>query len=280
MTAQEIQKFVERPTPRCVPRGVLRAADRGRRLHLRFFLGTVFFLIGLVSILFYRVWALPADYLMDVGIMKTADGVIVGWKRTFISHSAGKGKEKITTRLYRVEARIPTPNGEVTAYCYAYGRGRIPGWGQIPESMNELDTDAFVRLKEPFPVVVEYIPRYPNLARAVGSRLASCDYVEGLEYLVIFLLGTVLCCNGWYRFRRLKRLLAEGRFTSGHIIKVTRRVVSVSYNDQFGAKRTGSLLSDPALMAACSQWGAEHHSVGLLYLPGREDVFITDLLVV
>ena len=56
--------------------------------------------------------------------------------------------------IYRVNVLYHTPDGEITAVCYARDVKSIPGWGLNPEDQSEQDAGAFVRLKEPFPVIV------------------------------------------------------------------------------------------------------------------------------
>ena len=92
------------------------------------------------------------------------------------------------------------------------------------------------------------------------------------------------------RYRRFKRLLAEGKYVTGclmaievvkenYIEKLTNaRTVVVWFRDRHGLSRkySSALLSNNAV-TVCRQWIREGRSVGLLCLPDQNEAIITDL---
>ena len=276
MTPEEISKFVNRPAPRDIPKNVWRAAGKPLVFYA---LGAFGFLIFLLFFLFLRAWMLPGDILLDIGNKKVTQGVVIGHeplsKLNSVSGNRTGGK---ITRVYRVSVRFPARNGEVTANCYAYDDDK--------KIYNTAVNDE---------VVVEYIPWYPSIARATGARLSLVYYSSEVMQFILMLFGLAGCCYVWYRRRRLKRLLANGRFASGRVLEIDldwwkkhrfrARIYSihqflpgvVSFNDQYGAARTGRYYAPISTLEIYNRWAAAGRAVGLLYLPGRKDVAVTDL---
>jgi hypothetical protein len=283
MTLQEISDFVHRPVPRVVPRSVFRAATRENPLRWLFLFGAVFLLFGLFVCWVFQAWSGVGDILLNIGNEKTTNGAIVGWERTSAS-VGGSRRGGGFTPVYRVDIRFFTPNKEVAAQCYVTGIRSIPGWGQIPESRNERASNASVRLKEPFPVTVEYVPWYPSLSRAVDTRASLIGYF-GLVIFIFPLVGIAICVHSWYCRRRTKRLLAEGQYVTGRVTRILTRTARrskhfeavVSFDDQNGVERTGFCPVLYRAYSECNRWITEDRSVGLLYLPDRENVLIPDL---
>ena len=80
--------------------------------------------------------------------------------------------------------------------------------------------------------------------------------------------------------KKLKRLLAEGCFVTGHIEPFMDKssFAVVSFSDQYDATQVGYCIVRRRAKTACRKWAAEGRSVGLLYLPpNKNDVLITDL---
>jgi hypothetical protein len=118
--------------------------------------------------------------------------------------------------------------------------------------------------------------------------------VESIELVIpflFFLSAGILFITYWYNRRGIKHLLAEGLFVTGLATEVklwqkgrrwtadiadTYKVI-VSFSDQYGATQAGRYLIEEHDLPTCSQWADEKRSVGLLYLPNRQDVLITDL---
>lgn len=286
ITSQEISKFVAQPTPRDVPKNILHAAGApsyflatlmGLLLILSFFLVTFLFsLMGLHS----QHGGLAGDFLLNIG-KRTAQGIVIDWE----GREARFARWPAPRLYYRVGISFHTSDGEITTDCYVTDRRSIPGWGQIPESRIEQTFGAIVRLKEPFPVIIEYAPWDPSIARAVGTQ---ASLMSAVFYLVFFsVLGTIPLTYAmfWYIRKKLKRTLAEGLFAMGRVSEVcsTKEAglkVSVSFTDQDGKARTGYRTVTKRVEDTCRKWKADDREVGLLYLPGREDVIITDLWVV
>ena len=102
--------------------------------------------------------------------------------------------------------------------------------------------------------------------------------------LILFLI----CTLGWLGLRRMKGPLREGRFVTGCVSEIRRARmlwilplpdfdVIVTFSDQYGAMRTGRKKILQHAYPTCRQWFDENRLVGLLYLPGKKEVFITDL---
>jgi len=109
-----------------------------------------------------------------------------------------------------------------------------------------------------------------------------------------FSLLCLLCVYYWRLRRRLIKLLTEGQFTRGRVVEMDsnyrfleRNKITayfggaVSFRDQYGLERTESIIfiTRRDRLEACRRWRADGRSVGLLYLPDRKDIAVTDLLL-
>ena len=286
MTPQEIQDFVRQPTPRKIPKNVWRKTTK---LHNLWHYIAVFGLFMLVLAISYL---MAGTILLDIGNKKTTQGAIIGWERR--SLKAGK-HHKEGKPYYRVSIRFSTPSGEVVANCYVYDQEIFPGWGQIPESRDEQVANAFVSLKEPFPVAVEYVPWYPSFARMAGTQaytpFTSCGSFSPLsQYLlaltVIFIVSALLLGECRRVRRETKHLLAEGLFAISHgkpSLHSFRGTIPswaiVSFSDLDGVKREGRCDLSPREGKMCIKLHEKRLPgyVGLLYLPYMKNIVITDL---
>ena len=283
ITLQEISDFVNQPTLRKIPRDVWSAVTKDTRINYVYFFGINLLLIVLVFLWLLFIGKLPGHILLDIANKKTEHGTIIGWER------AGQESAHSERKRYRVTFRFSIPTVDVTANCYVDGIKNIPGWGQIPESLNEQASSVFVRLKEPFPVVVEYAPWHPSLARVVGTRFSSFGYGAWLCFSAVFLIFAQL--GGWgfclsLRERKItKRPLSEGRFATGRVLEIRVKGEPIPpksfdgivlFRDQYGAEQADSFHVQYSA-TKWRRWAEEDRSVGLLYLPDLEKVLITDL---
>jgi len=255
MTSREISEFVNQPVPRKVPGKFFRAAIDKKINVVNYKL--MFILIFALLFYMYLVrWSMFSDILLDRGYKDTAQGAI-----TSMTREGGR---------YRLYIRFHTPGGEIEANCYVSHRRDIPGWGVIPETLNE-----------PFPVTIEYIPWRPSVARAVGTRSSDSAYFLNLiRFIMLFALICVLF-RIFLDFRRIKRLLSKGLFAAGHIYKYVIQgnssSFSVNFIDQRGMKQTTFFTVPNSASSACRKWADENRSIGLLYLPGKDKILVTDL---
>ena len=291
MISQEISEFVNQPTPRKVPNNIFLAATNESDHHT-YKWALIIILVLLFAIYLFR-WSIFSDILLDVGDKEMAQGSITAMSRSVTR--AGS--------CYRLRIHFQTPNGVVETTCYVSHRRNIPGWGVIPETRNNPNLlHKNLRLEEPFPVIIEYIPWRPSAARAVGTRSSSFTYFSNLVPFVLILGGIYMAFGASLRLRRVKRLLSKGLFTTGRLsISATQENLSsfsmirqllpawyifgssskkciVNFTDQRGMRREGSYIPvDNNDSWVLCQWVSEGRSVGLLYMPDQEKVIITDL---
>ena len=112
-------------------------------------------------------------------------------------------------------------------------------------------------------------------------------YLQITRFINVFLLFLLVSfleygCYYWYFRKRLIRLLSEGRFATGRIVERGSMFKvffygEIQFSDQNSAVRTDKVVRRDARIAVCRQWAAEQRPVGLLYLPDRKDIVITDL---
>ena len=303
ITSQEISNFVNQPTPRKIPKNVLRAVDD----KFSRYLAGLFILIFSALTLF--VLYAGKFILLDIGSNKTVQGVLIGWRLYEV--------QEFNISCYHLVVRYPAPKGELTADCYVDFRENIPGWGKIPESLSYQDSDDFIHLSTPFPVIVEYVSIFPTVGRAVGTR-GTPDADALSEFWVVlyscFWLMLTPFVVRWYFFRKKKQLLVKGYFTTGLISEpktddedtakslknkfiafmkfmltpvalfikpideMGYKIALVWFNDQHGKKQTGMCkVRTKRDKEKCRQLFKSDRPVGILYLPDSLEIFITDL---
>ena len=278
MTSQEIAEFVNQPTPRKVPGKVFNAViNKDERNFCMLLCGLALMIILLIII--YGNF-LVSDMLLDIGNKMTEQGTIT----SMLQISSGRSPIR-----YRLTMRFTTPDGVVETSCYVSHRNAIPGWGIIPETRNNPDLRRRLSLRTPFPVTVEYIPWYPSLARAVGTRSSPDSYFLNFIYITTISIATFLLFIMFRGFRRTKRLLREGLFTTkGRVLEfaeqrnIFKRLMCkhsffVSFIGQHGERREGVCTVTEDSYSACARWADNGGPVNLLYLPDRNEVIITDL---
>ena len=278
VTHQEITNFINQPTPRKIPKNILHAVEN-KNSHKLFlvFKGLLIFSVLLLTLsLFFE----ENHILLNI-LSNKVQGVIIGWERI--------EKQETKISYYRMGISYPTPNGELTASCYVDFKENIPGWGQIPESLNDQASNDFVRLSTPFPVIVEYATLSHYVARAVGTRSTpNADYYIlsliqlTLGFLMILFISIV---DINIHLQNDKQLLTKGYFTTGHVCEPKKQnllliIVSVWFNDQLGKRQTGMcIVRTKRDKEKCRQLYADDRPVGLMYLPDRLYILITDLLL-
>ena len=283
INSQDISRFVYQSKPRDVPKNILLAAGAPSYLiatiiEFGSILGTLL-ICSLLSLGSPQLGGFTRDIMLNIG-KNTTQGNIIDWERRQ-ERRTGRGSSLLPQVYYRIGISFSTISGEITADCYVTVRESIPGWGLIPESRNIQASDAGVRLREPFPITIEYASWAPSIARAVGTQ-ASLGSI--LFYLIFFpLLGTMPLAYAvfWYIRRNLKRRLAESLFATGFVkeysIQKDNCRISVSFSGQDGSERTGYRILPKRAEAVYRQWAAERRKIGGLYLLDKEDVIITDL---
>lgn len=272
MTPQEISEFINQPTPRRVPLSISRM-----EIDEYYFLQYKGILYKLLCFLFFViiVWGqfFVCDIMMDFGHKEMVQGAI-----TSMEYQDG-----IFNKPYRLWIRFLMTDGEMRSNtCHVDHKEEIPGWGIIPETLNNPDLNKRLKLKNPFSIDVEYIPWYPSAARAVGTRSFPFSYFAILIFFIISFAGIPLASRLLRGFRITKRLLADGLFTTGHVFKPTVRKKYALYYDvwfinQCNERRKGFFIVPAESVPKVLNWVYERSSVGLLYLPNHDEVIITDL---
>jgi len=272
VTPQEITNFINQPTPRKIPKNILRAVNYKNK-HLRYLAG---FLVIYALMLSLILLFLQKDILLDI-LSNRVQGVLIGWKRYEV--------QEINISCYQLVVRYPTPKGEEISDCYVDFKENIPGWGQIPESLSYQDSDDSVFLSTPFPVIVEYVKLFPSVARAVGTKgKRSSQSADAFIMFLPLLIISLLLFTDSKPLKKDKQLLTKGCFTTGHVSEPKKHLLSVIvfvwFNDQLGKRQTGIYtVRTKRDEAKCRQLFADDRPVGLMYLPDRLDIIITDLLL-
>jgi hypothetical protein len=101
----------------------------------------------------------------------------------------------------------------------------------------------------------------------------------------------IFLLSDWFIHRKKIRFLRDGIFVTGRVSEVRVKpwrifppptldaVIAVSFSAPNGTERTGRYKIWLPSHPECRQWAAEGRSVGLLFLPDREDIIITDFWV-
>ena len=289
MTTQEISNFVNQPIPRKIPSDFPRSIlyngalskTRLRRMDFHI-LKIVLWFVWIPYLLFFLTLNPLEDLLLDIGVKRTAQGTVISKEQITVQNT-----HRLPYRYrkyYRLVVSFSTPKGEVTANCYVYNFQRITSWETIPESLGEQASDLFARLKEPFPVPIEYIPWYPSVARAANTRVVKDSdsfYLVTLFFIAISVLLYAIIRDCLIN----ERILKNGQFVTGHVMEIRAR--STATNIHYACDVEVSFIgkSSPQVgyckvpwyvWSKCSKW-SKGISVGLMYLPNRKDILITDL---